>query len=90
MKKLNDKEKHAQILKEMKATLILFLIVAVWHCATGFLLNGMDLFILGLPAWFFVSTIGAFVISVVGVLWLLKNVFVDFEFDDEEETKEEK
>ena len=46
--------------------------------------------ILGMPLWFFVSTIGAFVISVVGVIILLKFVFVDFELGEEvEETDTE-
>lgn len=83
MKKMSDQEKHRQIMKEVKATLILFLIVAVWHMAFGFGLNGIDVMILGMPLWFFVSTIGAFVISVVGVVILLKFVFKDFDLGDE-------
>lgn len=83
MKKLSDQEKHRQILKEVKATLILFLIVAVWHVGFGFGLNGIDMMILGMPLWFFVSTIGAFVVAVVGVVILLKFVFVDFDLGDE-------
>ena len=83
LKKMSDQEKHLQILKEVKATLILFLIVAVWHVGFGFGLNGVDVMVLGMPLWFFVSTIGAFVISVVGVIILLKFVFVNFELGDE-------
>lgn len=83
MKKMSDQEKHRQILKEVKATLILFLIVAVWHIGFGFGLNGIDVMILGMPLWFFVSTIGAFVLSVVGVIILLKFVFKDFDLGDE-------
>lgn len=83
MKKLSDQEKHRQILKEVKATLILFLIVAVWHVGFGFGLNGIDVVILGMPLWFFVSTIGAFMVAVVGVIILLKFVFVDFDLGDE-------
>ena len=83
LKKMSDQEKHLQILKEVKATLILFLVVAVWHIGFGFGLNGIDVMVLGMPLWFFVSTIGAFVISVVGVIVLLKFVFVNFELGDE-------
>lgn len=83
MKKFSDQEKHQQILKEVKATLLLFLIVAVWHVAFGFGLNGIDVMVLGMPLWFFVSTIGAFAISVVGVIILLKFVFVDFDLGEE-------
>lgn len=83
MKQLTEEEKHLQIMKEMKATLILIAIVAAWHIGFAFLLNGIDLLIIGMPLWFFVSTIGAFVISVGGVVFLLKKVFVNFDLGDE-------
>ena len=37
-----------------------------------------------MPLWFFTSTIGAFVISVVGVIILLRKVFVNFDLGEEE------
>ena len=83
MKKLNDNEIHEQLMKEIKATFILIAIVAVWHVVFAFLLDGIDVMVLGMPLWFFVSTIGAFVISVVGVAILLKKVFVNFELGEE-------
>lgn len=83
MKKLNDNEIHEQLIKEIKATFILIAIVAVWHVGFAFLLDGIDVMILGMPLWFLVSTIGAFVISVVGVVILLKKVFVNFELGEE-------
>lgn len=83
MKKLNDKEIHEQLMKEMKATFILIAIVAVWHVGFAFLLDGIDILVFGMPLWFFVSTIGAFIISVVGVVILLKKVFVNFELGEE-------
>lgn len=87
---MTEQEKHQQILKEMKATLILFVLVAVWHVGTAFALNGIDFLILGMPLWFFVSTIGAFVISVVGVIILLKKVFVNFDLGEEISEDDEK
>ncbi len=88
--KLTEEEKHKQILKEIKATFVLIFIVAAWHIGFGFGLNGIDKMILGMPLWFFVSTIGAFVLSVVGVIILLKFVFVDFDLGEEvEETDAE-
>ena len=92
MKFLSEEEKHAQIMKEMKATLILIAIVAVWHVGFAFLLIGIDKLVFGMPLWFFVSTIGAFAISVVGVVILLKKVFVNFDLGeqvDEEEMESE-
>ncbi|MBQ8412894.1 MAG: YhdT family protein [Lachnospiraceae bacterium] len=82
---LTEEEKHRQMMKEIKATFILIFIVAAWHIGFGFGLNGTDVMILGMPLWFFVSTIGAFIISVVGVIILLKFVFVNFELGDEED-----
>lgn len=83
MNRLNNNEIHEQLMKEIKATFILIAIVAVWHVGFAFLLDGIDMMILGMPLWFFVSTIGAFVISVVGVAILLKKVFVNFELGEE-------
>ena len=80
---MTEEEKHLQILKEVKATLILFAIVALWHIGFGFGLNGIDIIILGMPLWFFVSTIGAFFIAVIGVMFLLKRVFVEFDLGEE-------
>ncbi len=80
---LTDEEKHKQMLKEIKWTFLLILVVAAWHIGFAFALDGIDMLIMGMPLWFFVSTIGAFVISVVGVMLLLKFVFVNFDLGDE-------
>lgn len=82
---LTDEEKHKQMLKEIKWTFLLILLVASWHIVFAFALDGIDKMILGMPLWFFVSTIGAFVISVIGVALLLKYVFVNFDLGDEVE-----
>ena len=39
--------------------------------------------------WFSVSTLGTIVLSLLGVWYLLKKVFIDFEYEDEEEGGEE-
>ncbi len=80
---MTDEEKHIHIMKEVKATFILIVIVAAWHIGFAFGLNGIDVLVFGMPLWFFVSTIGAFVISVVGVMILLKFVFKNFDLGDE-------
>ena len=80
---LTDEEKHKQMLKEIKWTFLLILLVAAWHIGFAFALDGIDMLVLGMPLWFFVSTIGAFVISVVGVVLLLKFVFVNFDLGEE-------
>lgn len=83
MNYFTDEEKHKQMLKEIKWTFLLILLVATWHIGFGFALDGIDKMVLGMPLWFFVSTIGAFVISVAGVALLLKYVFVNFDLGEE-------
>ena len=84
MNKLTKEQKHAQCMKEIKGTLIVVLLCALWHIGAAFILNGSGLYFLGMPAWFSVSTLGCIVIALVGVAYLLKKVFVDFEYDEEE------
>lgn len=87
MKKMTKEEKHQQCMREIKGTLIVTVLCFLWHVATAFILNGKGLYFLGMPAWFSVSVFGTIVIALVGVRYLLKHVFVDFEYDDEEEQK---
>ena len=78
-------EKDRQIRKEAKATFILFVICFLWHVGFGFGLSGhCDITIGGMPLWWILSTPGSFVIAVIGVIYLIKRVFVDFSLDDEE------
>ena len=89
MKKLTKEEKDAQCRKEIKATLILAIIVCAWHIITAFVLAGnRDAMFLGIPAFTSVSCLGAFIIMLVGALYLLKNVFIDFDYDDENAIEE--
>lgn len=84
MKKLTKQEKHDQCMREIKATLLVVAVCCIWHIATAFVLNGTGLYFLGMPAWFSVSVLGTIVLALIGVRILLKKVFVDFEYDDEE------
>lgn len=81
--KLSKEQKHAQCMREIKATLVVVAICALWHIVTAFALNGSGLYFLGMPAWFSVSVFGTIVIAIAGVVFLLKKVFVDFDYDDE-------
>lgn len=85
MKKLTNQEKHEQCMREIKGTLLVVAICCIWHVASAFILNGTGLYFLGMPAWFSVSTLGTIVLAIVGVQFLLKKVFIDFEYDDEVE-----
>ena len=84
MKKLSKEEQHRQCMKEIKWTLIVVAVCCIWHVVTAFALNGNGAYFLGMPAWFSVSVFGTIVLALVGVFLLLKFVFVDFEYDEEE------
>lgn len=88
MKKMTREEKHRQCMREIRATLIVVLACCLWHIGTAFALNGTGQYFLGMPAWFSVSVFGTIIIALVGVRVLLKHVFVDFEYDDEEDDNE--
>ena len=84
MVKLTKEEKHKQCVKEIKATLVVVLICFLWHVLTAFLLNSTGWILFHMPAWFVVSVFGTVVLAVIGVFWLLKHVFIDFSYDEEE------
>ena len=86
---MTREEKNNQIRKEARATLILFAICFLWHVGCAYLLSGNGITVAGLPLWWLLSTPGVFVIAVVGVIYLLKKVFVNFSLDDEAEAERE-
>lgn len=85
VKILSKAEKHQQCMREIKGTLAVVVICCLWHIITAFALNGTGLYFLGMPAWFSVSVFGTVVLAIAGVFFLLKKVFIDFEYDDGEE-----
>lgn len=86
---MTRKEKELQIKKEARATAILFAICFIWHAGFGYLLSGSGIKVFGLPLWWILSTPGVFVVAVIGVIFLLKKVFVNFSLDDDDEAGEE-
>ena len=78
-------QKEKQIRKEAKATILLFLICFIWNVGFAYGLSGTGARLFGLPVWWLVSTPGMFVIAVIGVVFLLKKVFVNFDLEDTEE-----
>ena len=86
MKSLMTREqKEKQIRREAKATLILFAICFVWNVGFAYGLSGTGARLFGLPVWWLISTPGMFIVAVVGVVILLKKVFVNFDLEDDEE-----
>ena len=86
---MTREEKNLQIRKEARATITLFVICFLWHVLTGYLLSGSSARLFGLPLWWVLSTPGVFVIAVVGVIYLLKKVFVNFSLEDDDELVKE-
>lgn len=84
MKQMTQEEKNRQIRREAKATTALFALCFLWHVGFGYGLSGSAVRIFNLPLWWIVSTPGVFVVAVVGVVVLLKKVFVNFDLDSEE------
>lgn len=83
MKKMTREEKNAQCNKEAKWTLIVCIIVCLWETIWAFALNGSGKMFMGIPAWCSVSIYGSIVLAIAGCVFLLKKVFVDFEYDEE-------
>lgn len=86
---MNREEKDRQIRREARATLILFLICFVWNVGFAYGLSGTGARLFGLPVWWLVSTPGMFVIAVIGVVILLKRVFVNFDLEDTDKSVDE-
>ena len=82
---MTPEQKEKQIRKEARSTFILFLICFLWNVGFAYGLSGTGARLFGLPLWWLVSTPGMFVIAVIGVVFLLKNVFVNFDLEDTEE-----
>lgn len=83
MKKMSYKEKFIQCNKEAKATWILFTVMMLWWWGTGIGLKNVEMTIMGLPLWVFLSTIGTVVIASIGCWILIRFVFKDFNLEDE-------
>ncbi len=70
-------------MRELKWTLMLVGLCACWHLASAFFLNGKNWTFLGMPAWFSCSVLGSILIVHLGLWFLLKHVFIDFDYDEE-------
>ena len=82
---MTPEQKEKQIRREARATLLLFLICFLWNVGFAYGLSGTGARLFGLPVWWLVSTPGMFIIAVIGVVFLLKKVFVNFDLEDTEE-----
>lgn len=86
-KTLTYRDKFVEMDREAQATFVCALLITLifWMAICCF--GDSDLTVLSLPLWFVLSCIGGYILSIVGVLVLIKVYFVNFDLnkDDEEE-----
>lgn len=83
--RLSYSEKFKAMDKEALATLILALVITAFFWGAILLLKDSALMLFSMPAWFIVSCIGGYLLSVIGVIFLAKKIMVDFPLDDNAE-----
>lgn len=81
---LSDREKFQAMDREAMATLVLAIVITAFFWGAIFLLKDTGLMLFSMPMWFMVSCIGGYLLSVGGVIWLVRKVMVDFPLDEEE------
>ena len=88
---LSYEEKFSIMDREALATLILAVIIAAFFWGAILLLKDNSATFFTMPAWFVISCIGGYLLSVVGVIILVRKVMVDFPLDekDVEEQKQD-
>ena len=68
---------HKQCVREIRGTLIVAILTCLWECIWAFALNGNGKTLL----------FGSIVVCLLGVWYLMKKVFIDFEYDEEVDEK---
>ena len=81
---MTREEKYRQVRREAGATGVLLALIILFWCAAGFGLAGVPVFVLGLPLWAVMGTVGVWLFAIVGVYVLVRGWFADMSLDDEE------
>ena len=84
---MTREEKYRQVRREAGATGVLLALIILFWCAAGFGLAGVPLFVLGLPLWAVMGTVGVWMFAIVGVYVLVHGWFADMSLEDEEQTR---
>jgi uncharacterized membrane protein YhdT len=87
-KELSYSEKFAAMDREALATVILAVVITVFFWAAIFLLKDSSVFVASMPLWFVVSCIGGYLLSVAGVIFLVRHFMTDFSLGEEHDEKE--
>lgn len=86
-KQMTYPEKHRQIEKEAKATVIFYVFCFLWWAITGWGLSDVKIYFWHLPLWFWLSVVALVFIGCAGCVVLVKKVYVDFDLGDEEDDR---
>ena len=83
--KISYKEKFRLMDREALSTLICAVVITAVFWLSMFLLKDYQTTLLKMPLWFVVSCIGGYLLSVIGVIFIVRRYFVNFDLDDEDE-----
>ncbi|MGN0908768.1 MAG: YhdT family protein [Succinivibrio sp.] len=82
-KELGYSQKFAAMDREALATVILAVALTVFFWGAVFLLKDRPEFVASMPLWFVVSCIGGYLLSVAGVMVLVRFFMTDFSLGEE-------
>ncbi|MDO5715615.1 MAG: YhdT family protein [Tissierellia bacterium] len=89
MKEVNNSSRKKQLHKEMMISLLFYAAYFLWWYITGYGMADKDpqdyQYILGLPRWFFFSSILGYLWFSLGTVFLTKWVFKEVSLEEEED-----
>ena len=80
---LSYREKFAAMDREALATVVLAVLLTLFFWGAVFLLKDSAVFVASMPLWFVVSCIGGYLLSVAGVIVLVRRFMTDFSLGEE-------
>ena len=80
--KFTYKEKFEIMDREALATLLCAFAITAFFWLAIYLLKDCGVMLLQMPAWFTVSCLGGYLLSIIGVVFVVKRFFKDFSLDE--------
>ncbi len=89
---VTESQKNSQIKREVLASILLYIAFFLWWYVTGYGIAEAGTpatyrYVLGLPMWFFLSTVVGYVLFCVASILVVKLVFKNFDLGEEGENK---
>ena len=82
-KLLSYREKFVVMDREALATFLCAVFITIVFWGAILFLGDSETFLLNFPLWFVISCLGGYLLSILGVIVLLKYFFVNFELSDD-------